>query len=1816
MKKRFIYLILGVYLLFIVSIPLFYFFFYGPTQNYRCSVAVDTKNHYFFLIGDEFALDQVVVNDKDVAWQKQDDVFRSVNIDYKKNKLYRLFIRDKQDNFIDLNLRFPQAALLDKQLVDLSCETSVVNPTMTVNKNKLSFFENKIDTEYVFSSKKGDMISVENLVIDMNYETESAKLSYGKFFSGLFGGTVRYSKVSWNFFMELNKYVFNVTKAFLRVSWSGLNVAGKFFGRGWDVVSNSLYKGDKSALQATKFVGSVMVNRSENVINHAFSIFKNNYVFVFFRDISGNTNSLVGGFHSGIADVFRGAKQSAYNLVVAGRLEEKKRDEVVVKNNLASKIYTVGVELGDVEFSFFNGLGEVLAKERVKVYFSSKAKNNSLLLSPMTVFTNNSGNIKVKLRFGHKVSDHELKFKIKGKEFIYDFMTEAAEPSIIEDFTNRPMLFAEAGKLVRKAFKVRVYDSYKNAVPGAIVDLMEQDIDAKEEPFKFAEVESDEKGRANFDYRMSDSSGRALIIAKNQKGKGRFVYTVQSESTEPYELLAESEEEIEAIVGIPLKKPFRVRVIDDKGNPCPHVPIEYSFQTGDFEELQFKSARTDKSGRAEVEFRTPEIVGDFQIIASSPKLPDYEVAFVVLVMPGNAAKMSIESGDKQTVEWGKNSNPLRIKVKDDRGNPIPDVRVKWRKSKSLSFGDYDDVTDYDGFATMVVKAGETKSKENYVIAEVGKVQQAFKLYPKQPSYYKLYLKTNPIVNVFTSQMLADPIEFNLKDQYGDVKAGEKVSIEYIVYKRGVQYLQNYNLITNEEGIVTFNFLASDQNDVINLKGKYYVEGKPRITWVKINVIPEEISNIVIPDYIEGIVGNKLSKAIQVFVADNNASPVTDIFLSIRLKKAPLGANADNKLEQIYQLKTNKQGMAEFNPTLGKLKGNYVYTAKINTLEKDIVINAAPDVPSRIRLVSNVKARFPVFREISNLGAQMYDKHDNLITKGKFVYNVNSSKKVLRHDFNKIIEINETGLTKLPFETPERKGSYYVYVSDKDYSVKEFYKFEAYESGINGLILLSSSDTDKDYVAGRMYKGIFRTKVLDRFGNFVEKAKLSVDLYKEGSVSSSVGSDAFTLEDGVAAFDIHMPEQSGVYSLGIYSEEDPTVRKDLVVTVLPEEVYKSVVVSGNNQKVEPNSYFKDDFTLKLIDRYDNPVSDEQVRWSYFVMVRGERRQYTRTLNTNKYGVSTFNFQIDENPGVREIMAYYKQEGKWVHASFYIKVIGLSVEDIKKIAGDNQQTVIGDDISDFYVVKALDMNGNALQDIPIVFRMFSIDGDVDSLVIEYISNCDENGIAKQKFRAPIKVGKYQIVVYPQFQEKQRVVFDLQVDSEEIRTKSDASKEKEDNLLKFESAQAEKQTILIGDNSLLCEVTLIDRYNVPVVGKKVEWEIYDVIKDVTYQRATKTDEEGKTYLPEVNRGYARRFVVKVIEPSSRSSLLFNVDIVKELNKDVSLNFLGMPMIKDKADYIELLEDETSLESYEIVLMDGSMQLNISKDLKLFVGQKPQKIKVFNNKDSVVLVKYKFGKRDVVEYAIPSKKFIEVMLTPNDVELQEKIVFSSPRNRMVPWIKDSVTLMLVTDKAETYSISHKDSTRRAFSKNGIGFFSFIIKPVAEMEEGVNEIDVQFSIYNDKGLVDSQNSPVAIGEPVILDYLFQDPGEYRVVVESYLLDSTLSYSIRVFDGDYILRPISEYSEYVLGEKAISVPISFEVVNNKLPKKIVGDYVLWEVTEKPLGAVLDFFRRTATNRQGIASIVISGDLVRGSYAVRARRLFAPDQYIDFEFKIK
>jgi hypothetical protein len=623
------------------------------------------------------------------------------------------------------------------------------------------------------------------------------------------------------------------------------------------------------------------------------------------------------------------------------------------------------------------------------------------------------------------------------------------------------------------------------------------------------------------------------------------------------------------------------------------------------------------------------------------------------------------------------------------------------------------------------------------------------------------------------------------------------------------------------------------------------------------------------------------------------------------------------------------------------------------------------------------------------------------------------------------------------------------------------------------------------------------------------------------------------------------------------------------------------------------------------------------------VKGETRQYIQTEKTNEYGVSTFNFVTDKNPGVKEVKAYYKRDSKWEYLSFYVKVLGLSVDTLKKIAGDTQSVLLGKEVPDFYVVKALDLHGNPVQDMPIIFRMISDEKDQKGFVVhEKMSRSDNNGIAKQKFSAPVSPGNYKVVAFPQFQDKLKIIFDLYVGSEKIKPKAGEIKRNEQQLLRLISLESDKLVVKVGDNSRLCEVMLVDRLNNPIPGIVIEWEIYEVAKNATFTRTTRTDSEGKTSLPEVNRSFERKFVVKAVEASSRSSVMFNLDIVKDLASEVSLNYIGLPMEDNSTSKVKeesaVADDALNvLGDGMIVINEGKIDIKRSNQLDLFVGQAPYVLRIYNNKDRVVVGDIRIGKRRIKNtFVVEPKNVLEISVTSDVTQNVEEVRISVAKNRMLPWIKDSGSFKLVTNAGAIYEVNHVDRLFRSIFVGQLDLFTFSVNPKVAMAVQKKEVDLEISIIPKTGKKVSFTKTVEVNKEFVFENLFEVPGEYNVVISSYLLANKLEYVVKVFDGDNLLRPLSGFGEYISETDGVTVPLSLEVIYRITREKVVNDFIIWELIEKPLGAVVDFQRRSTTNLKGVAENSISCSPVKGKYVIRARRLFAPEEFFDFVFQTK
>ncbi|MDD5456125.1 MAG: hypothetical protein PHV30_03740 [Candidatus Margulisbacteria bacterium] len=1045
---------------------------------------------------------------------------------------------------------------------------------------------------------------------------------------------------------------------------------------------------------------------------------------------------------------------SAYNHILKKDQSGTTHPDITFRENFDRNSFFAGETAQSLEFQLLNKDFLPITNKQVKIKLLISKKTGTQLAGASDAITDSNGNIKFFVKPGIKNGWFKLKIVAGKKSHTFEYYIYPGDPWVIKNMKESVIINAPIGKLIKNAFIMKVVDRYGNAVPGALVEFWEKNIN-DQVTAKYAEIKTNNDGWIKLDYRMADEAKRFFIIAVLKDSSSHITYTVQTQAKKPENIEIVGAEERQAIVGLPLKEPFVIKLKDTYENPVSDIQVVFVLRNDQGDDLDEKTIRTNMSGLASAKFSTPKAIGEYSVVIYVENKPELEAGISLLVLPGSAAKMKALSGTNQELEWDKTiDEPLRVKLFDANENPIPDVDIEWKKSPFLNWVEKDDKTDTDGIARAIVSARKTDLKEQYVIASAGKTKTVFKIKVKEPSKYQLYLLSSPVIKVFADQRLPEDIVFSLKDQYDHKLPNTKIEFEYTVTRRGINYQQNITSQTDKDGLVSINFTVSDQQDEINFKGKYYDGKVPIITWVKIDVIPEGISLLKVkPDIMISTVSKKVAKPFEIFVGDNNERPIANLNLDI----SPLNVPGKEKINPV-RVKTNKKGFAYFYPEIEKTAGNYVYLIKLNTLTKVMTVNALADEPTEIKILEKGNNIYPVGNYVKNLKFTAYDKYHNIVTQGKFLYGVNKSKKILKHKFNQPAVFTDTGLGLCNFYIPEKAGRYYLYITDYKYKTKAFYQFKARGINIKAIELQEKMTVPPNFVVGMESKGILPFKVLDRFGNPIRKVKMSLDIFPLGSEKSVAGVDIITDGGGKGKFSILMPEKTGTYLAKIYPAEfKQSIERIITFNLLAKGVQSATVITGDNQLVKANTRLKTDLVMLARDSYGNPVSNAEIRWSYIVKANGEERFLTYTTKTDFNGLVTFNYIVDNEPGIREIKANYLQNKKWNFVTFYIKIIASAVDSLNKLGGDNQQVKGGEELRDVIAVKALDSKDGPVQNLPVSFVIKSQAADNQEKSNPLVYFTDEQGIARARLIAPFKKGNYQIEVYSQ---NKKVVYNLRV------------------------------------------------------------------------------------------------------------------------------------------------------------------------------------------------------------------------------------------------------------------------------------------------------------------------------------------------------------------------------------------------------------------------------------------------------------------------
>lgn len=994
----------------------------------------------------------------------------------------------------------------------------------------------------------------------------------------------------------------------------------------------------------------------------------------------------------------------------------------------------IGVAEGvTLDFVCLDFQGAPAAGRAVNVRLKSTVQTDYILLSPERLTTNALGQFSVRLKTGRDTSIYHLNFLCSGQKFHARIDAMPTQPVQIVSLKDQLTFVAPIGTLMKDAFQVKVYDRFQNPVPFAKVDWYTL-VPGVTDSVKFLEARTDRKGYLKMDYRMDDMARSYWVQAHLVGTARRLNYNMQSLAVNPENMIPLGDEDQQIIVGTPLKKPFLVKITDHFDNPVPNIVVAFTLQDDQQEAIVEKEIRTNRKGIASIRLNTLKRTGEYSLLVSSEKLPDSDVGFTISVQPGNVASVSRISGNAQSAYWGKLASiPLRVRATDTLGNPIAGLPVKWMGDPDVVWDEAEPETDDQGYAAAKVGTRKTSLKVVHPLAEVAGQQVNFDLYPKEPSMMNLYLASSPVVKVLVGKMLPADIDLILRDQYGRVLVNKAIDLEYMVIRSGVTYQQKQSAVTNKSGQVTFNFVASDQKDEINVKAKYY-NGKDTImTWIKVDVVPAGVSRLVVlPESIQAVVGQKIDRPVRLLLIDQKGFGMSGIPLDVTPFSAP---SNELKHQKGLRQKTNRQGVVYFFPLLGKTAGDYVYQVKMMNQDARFTVKAVAGRIESLSIRPPKQRSFVAGSMTRGFMVRAIDSFGNPAVGEILSYGVGEA--------NMKAKVGASGYARLVVLMPKSAATYKLIVTDGQGRVKAETALRVHESVVGSLRWMGE-DQGLRARAGATLRQEFPCQVIDAYGNALSNVKMNLDVYDQARSATLLSVESESKVGGEGRFSLVAPKKMGRYWSHIYPSDWSDIGKWVTFDVAPADVVDVVIVTGDNQLIRAGGQAPTDFTLSMKDRFGNPVSGQDVNWIYQVKQGSDSRFLNTVTKTNAQGRAVFNLAVDREPGVRELKAYFLRQGKKDKQSFYYKILSNEVSQFQILSGRDQKVYPGRQLPQAIRVRVLNRVGAPIGDAVVHFDIESTNpahrGQLQGLSV----HTNATGVASAFLVSPSLQGKYKIKI----------------------------------------------------------------------------------------------------------------------------------------------------------------------------------------------------------------------------------------------------------------------------------------------------------------------------------------------------------------------------------------------------------------------------------------------------------------------------------------
>ena len=240
-----------------------------------------------------------------------------------------------------------------------------------------------------------------------------------------------------------------------------------------------------------------------------------------------------------------------------------------------------------------------------------------------------------------------------------------------------------------------------------------------------------------------------------------------------------------------------------------------------------------------------------------------------------------------------------------------------------------------------------------------------------------------------------------------------------------------------------------------------------------------------------------------------------------------------------------------------------------------------------------------------------------------------------------------------------------------------------DSGFNGI-----SSGEEIFVRTDDYGEVWVTYLKDE-----DKSKQSV----RSEIASEQGGQQYDFEIRLVTFNI-----GGTTTTQPTQTTTTTTTTTTTPTDDDPEPDEIEIVSGNDQTGSPGSTLSEAFVVRVIDDAGDPVENVRV---YFDIDSGGGSVSRRSQRTDDDGEAETTLTLGSSPGENKVTATLDDDDLDVDDIEFTATAIAQPEKIEIVSGNNQTGSPNRALSEAFVVKVTDANGNPVEDVTVVFRVRS-------------------------------------------------------------------------------------------------------------------------------------------------------------------------------------------------------------------------------------------------------------------------------------------------------------------------------------------------------------------------------------------------------------------------------------------------------------------------------------------------------------------------------